>query len=83
MVPPIRRRHARRLSLPSASQRCCHSLAASGAEWQSQAGGVTNVKGEVLLAMWDTFKEHGIEIPYPHRQLLFKESVPVKTLPEV
>ena len=31
------------------------------------ARGVTNVKGEVLLALWDSLKEHGIEIPYPHR----------------
>jgi small-conductance mechanosensitive channel len=41
-------------------------------------GGVANVRGEVLLAIWDAFKEHGIQIPYPHRQLLFKEPVPVK-----
>ena len=32
--------------------------------------GVTNIKGQVLLALWDTFKDHKIEIPYPHRQLL-------------
>lgn len=32
-------------------------------------GGVTNVKGEVLLAIWDAFKEHGIQIPYPHREV--------------
>src|SRR5262249_14360429 len=31
--------------------------------------GVTNVKGEVLLALWDAFKEHGIKIPYPHREV--------------
>ncbi len=29
--------------------------------------GVTNVKGQVLLALWDTLKEHSIEIPYPQR----------------
>jgi small-conductance mechanosensitive channel len=23
----------------------------------------------VMLALWDTFKEHGIEIPYPHREI--------------
>jgi small-conductance mechanosensitive channel len=38
-----------------------------------------NVKGEVMLAVWDAFKEHGIEIPYPHRQLLIKEPVEVRT----
>ena len=31
--------------------------------------GVTNIKGAVMLALWDTFKEHGIEIPYPHREI--------------
>jgi small-conductance mechanosensitive channel len=42
-------------------------------------GGVMNVKGEVLLAVWDAFKEHGIEIPYPHRQLLIRDPVEVRT----
>lgn len=32
--------------------------------------GVTNVKGQVLLALWDRLQQHGIEIPYPHRQVL-------------
>jgi small-conductance mechanosensitive channel len=41
--------------------------------------GVANIKGEVLLAVWDAFKEHGIEIPYPHRQLLIKDPVQVET----
>ncbi len=31
--------------------------------------GVTNVKGEVLLALWDAFKEAGIRIPYPTREI--------------
>jgi small-conductance mechanosensitive channel len=44
-------------------------------------GGVANIKGEVLLAVWDAFKEHGIEIPYPHRQLLVKEAIRVETRP--
>lgn len=33
------------------------------------AMGVTNVKGQVLLELWDTFKAHGIEIPFPQRVL--------------
>jgi len=41
-------------------------------------GGVANVKGEVLLAVWDAFKENGIEIPYPHRQLLVRQPIPVE-----
>lgn len=31
--------------------------------------GVRNVKGDVLLALWDLFKENNIEIPYPHREI--------------
>jgi small-conductance mechanosensitive channel len=34
--------------------------------------GLTNIRGKVLLALWDTFKEHGITIPYPHREVIFK-----------
>lgn len=34
--------------------------------------GVTNTKGDVMLALWDAFKEHGIEIPFPHRVLIQK-----------
>ncbi len=32
--------------------------------------GVTNVKGAVLLACWDAFKEAGVSLPFPHRQIL-------------
>lgn len=39
-------------------------------------GGVTNVKGEVLLALWDTFKTHKIDIPFPHRHVIFANSPP-------
>jgi small-conductance mechanosensitive channel len=35
--------------------------------------GLTNIRGTVLLALWDTFKEHGIGIPYPHREVIIKE----------
>jgi small-conductance mechanosensitive channel len=31
--------------------------------------GLGNVKGEVLLALWDAFKANGIRIPYPHREI--------------
>ncbi len=31
--------------------------------------GVTNMRGAVMLALWDAFKENGIEIPYPHREV--------------
>jgi potassium efflux system protein len=31
--------------------------------------GVTNIKGDVYLSLWETFKEHGVEIPFPQRDL--------------
>jgi small-conductance mechanosensitive channel len=34
--------------------------------------GVSNIKSEVLLNVWDKFHEHGIEIPYPQRDLHIK-----------
>lgn len=39
--------------------------------------GVTNVQGEVLLSLWDIFKENNVEIPYPHREV-FVHEVPNK-----
>ena len=34
--------------------------------------GVTNVRGAALLACWDAFKAAGIEIPFPHREVIMK-----------
>jgi len=34
--------------------------------------GLTNVRGKVLLALWDTFKANGIGIPYPHREIIMR-----------
>lgn len=31
--------------------------------------GVSNIKSAVLLRVWDKFQEHGIDIPYPQRDL--------------
>ena len=42
-------------------------------------GGLTNIRGKVLLALWDAFKEHGIEIPFPHREVLFKTPIDVRS----
>lgn len=39
--------------------------------------GLTNIRGTVLLALWDAFKEHGIKIPYPHREVIMKTPVEV------
>ncbi|MEL7029603.1 MAG: mechanosensitive ion channel protein MscS, partial [Pseudomonadota bacterium] len=38
--------------------------------------GMANVRSEVYLGIWDRLKEHGIEVPFPQRDLH------VKTLPE-
>ena len=39
--------------------------------------GLTNIRGIVLLALWDAFKEHGIRIPYPHREVIMKTPIEV------
>ncbi|MEM9469706.1 MAG: mechanosensitive ion channel domain-containing protein [Pseudomonadota bacterium] len=31
--------------------------------------GITNTRGDVMLALWDILKEHDIDIPYPHREV--------------
>ncbi len=36
---------------------------------EDPAGGVTNVKGDVFLALWETFKEHDVELPFPQHDL--------------
>jgi small-conductance mechanosensitive channel len=38
--------------------------------------GLTNVRGKVLLALWDTFNKNGIGIPYPHREVIVREAGP-------
>ena len=32
-------------------------------------GGLTNIRGNVYLALWDSFGEHGISIPFPQREV--------------
>ena len=39
--------------------------------------GLTNIRGTVLLALWDTFKEHDINIPFPHREVIMRTPVTV------
>ncbi len=39
--------------------------------------GLTNIRGKVLLELWDAFQENGIGIPYPHRELIMKTPVTV------
>lgn len=42
--------------------------------------GLTNIRGTVLLALWDTFKEHDIDIPYPHTEVIIKNEAKPKAL---
>ena len=41
-------------------------------------GGLTNIRGNVYLALWDKFQEHDISIPFPQREvrLLGDEETP-------
>lgn len=43
--------------------------------------GLTNIRGTVMLAMWDAFKENGIEIPYPHREIIMKKEKDAQAAP--
>ena len=45
------------------------------------ANGVTNIKSAVYLEIWDLFHEHGIEIPYPQRDIHIK-SGPAPSIPK-
>jgi small-conductance mechanosensitive channel len=42
--------------------------------------GLTNIRGKILMALWDAFKEHDISIPYPHREVIMK--TPIRVSPE-
>ena len=44
--------------------------------------GVTNVKGNVYLALWDAFKANNISIPFPHREIIFKQPVGPAAAPD-
>ena len=35
-----------------------------------------------MLALWDAFKENGIEIPYPQREVYIKENVAPHAAPD-
>jgi small-conductance mechanosensitive channel len=34
--------------------------------------GLTNIRGKVMLALWDTFDKNNVNIPYPHREIIMK-----------
>ena len=42
-------------------------------------GGLTNIRGNVYLALWDAFKEHGISIPFPQREVKLLGDAPSPT----
>jgi small-conductance mechanosensitive channel len=43
---------------------------------EDPANGVTNIKGDVLLGLWDSFQEHRIEIPFPRREVHIRDLPP-------
>ncbi|PVA06261.1 mechanosensitive ion channel family protein [Thalassorhabdomicrobium marinisediminis] len=42
-------------------------------------GGLTNIRGNVYLALWDAFAEHGISIPFPQREVKMLEGSQLDT----
>ncbi|MFP4043066.1 MAG: mechanosensitive ion channel family protein [Rhodosalinus sp.] len=43
------------------------------------SGGITNIRGNVYLALWDAFQENGIRIPFPQREVRLLEGSEVLT----
>ncbi|MBK1876883.1 mechanosensitive ion channel family protein [Pelagicoccus mobilis] len=41
------------------------------------ADGLGNIRSDLLLALWDAFQEHNIEIPFPQRDLHIRDSQPI------
>lgn len=44
---------------------------------QRGAAARTNVRGKVLIALWAIFKENGVNIPFPHREIIMRTPVEV------
>jgi small-conductance mechanosensitive channel len=40
------------------------------------SNGMTNIRGQVLIALWDAFKQAGISIPYPTQEVIIREPRP-------
>jgi small-conductance mechanosensitive channel len=40
--------------------------------------GLSNIKNDILLRVWDLFNENGIEFPFPQRELHINKTIPVK-----
>ena len=43
---------------------------------EDPTNGVTNIKGDVLLGLWEAFKEKRIEIPFPRREVIIRDLSP-------
>jgi small-conductance mechanosensitive channel len=52
--------------------------------WIADPDGMDNVKSDVMLALWDTFKREDIRVPYPVREIRIRGgALPVETTVEV
>ena len=45
-------------------------------------GGLTNIRGNVYLALWDAFREHDISFPFPQREVRLLEDVEIGEKPQ-
>jgi small-conductance mechanosensitive channel len=49
--------------------------------WIADPDGMDNVKSDVMLALWETFKREGIRVPYPVREIRVRGgALPVETI---
>ncbi|HUV20821.1 MAG TPA: mechanosensitive ion channel domain-containing protein [Gammaproteobacteria bacterium] len=42
--------------------------------------GLTNIRGKVLLALWDVFKLNNVNIPFPHREIVLRNPLQVSNV---
>ncbi|MDC0739203.1 mechanosensitive ion channel [Cognatishimia sp. SS12] len=45
-------------------------------------GGLTNIRGNVYLALWDAFKDAGVNFPFPQREVRVLNEEPTRIDPE-
>lgn len=46
---------------------------------EGPTGGPTNIRGNAFLALWDAFKENGISIPFPPREVTLLHGSQIRT----
>ena len=52
--------------------------------WIADPDGMDNVKSDVMLALWETFKREGIRVPYPVHEIRIRGgALPVESVVEV